>query len=156
MALVECAGRSRRASEISPFRVAAVTVGLAGAGALLGGLSGALALAVAMSLRMDWRWIAGPVALLFAGIVGAVIGGVCAPVASWVLLREVPLGRAMLRTTLAAAAAGAVSGALFPERIDVPVWGALLGLVVEAARLYLTAPHRRQRPSAAPGSSTRW
>ena len=108
---------AERTTAISPIRVVAVTLGLVGAGALLGGLSGALALAAAMSLRHDWMWVADFGFPVVAGCFGAVVGGVIAPVTSWVFLRNVPLGRAMLRTTMAAALGGAVTGALLLESI---------------------------------------
>ena len=94
--------------------------------------------------------------LAFAGGFGAILGCVFAPLTSWVFLRKVPLGRAMLRTTIAAALGGAVTGALFLQNIALPVCGALLGFLVEAARLYVNAPQwRAARGSSGSGKTER-
>jgi len=121
---------------ISPVRVVLVTAGLAGAG----GVAGAV---VAMATFTLLAWATnGPVfdlvAYLVTGIVGAACGVVLGPAVAWLLLRSVPLGKAILQTSIGAAIGG-VLGWVFPT------WGLLgmlgfagLGAVLAAVRLRLS------------------
>jgi hypothetical protein len=85
----------------------------------------------------------GPVAvfrewLVYAvgGGVGAACGLICGPIAAWTLLRNVPLGRAILEPSIGAAIGGAL-GLFFarPGGIFAPIGGALAGLLLAAIRL---------------------
>lgn len=79
-------------------RILAVTAGLLALGATAGALAGALAamLAGATSFRtLSWY----DLDLLFLGAaIGAPLGAILLPVAGWLLMRHVPLGRALLGT----------------------------------------------------------
>jgi hypothetical protein len=98
-------------------RIAAVTIGLSVAGALFGAVAGAAALAIAFLLSPGVPGF-GPVRiLLLPAIIGAVLGAVCAPTAGWVLLRHVPLGRALGGLTVGTIVGGVV-GWFLPSSFD--------------------------------------
>jgi hypothetical protein len=126
-------------------RIAAVTLGLAAAGSLIGGLLGAIVLSV-------WATVWARTDVLsaaFVGLwVGVVLGLVLGPIAAWVLLRRVPIGRALLQTA-AGTAIGAFVGLALGERglgaLDNGLLGALLGFVAAAIHLRLTT---RAKPAA--------
>lgn len=106
-------------------RIAAVTAGLAAAGAGAGAVVGVLITAMwllsaggglALLLNLD--------AVLFIGAYGAAIGAVLGPLAAWLLMRHVPLWKAVGGTALGTLAGGAL-GLLFAG----PVGGLLFGLL---------------------------
>ncbi|MET0398629.1 MAG: hypothetical protein ABW277_17705 [Longimicrobiaceae bacterium] len=90
-------------------RIAAVTAGLVAAGALVGALVGVLAFTVWMlplaDLPRPYRELAA--ALPFVGMYGAAMGAVLGPVAAWLLMRRVPLWKAIGGTAL-----GTLAGSL--------------------------------------------
>jgi hypothetical protein len=145
----------------SPARVVGVTAGLAGAGAVFGGVAGAAALAVGLLVQYGPGGM-GPADLYgFVGLVGAAIGAVCAPLAGWLLLRRVPLGRAFARLTMGTFA-GAVVGWFAFTRIDLvygPVISAAVGFlstavvlrVAEARKQGLSPETERVTAALAPG-----
>src|SRR5256885_14482120 len=96
----------QRADMKRPARIAAVTTGLMGAGAVCGAVTGIWSLGLVMS-------ISGPLAidvlLVFGGMVGAVLGAIAAPILGWSLLRRVPFGR-MLAVCSAGGPDGAAAG----------------------------------------------
>jgi len=68
--------------------------------------------------------------------VGAACGCFCGPIAAWTLLRKVPLGRAILEPSIAAAIGGALGLTLLDTRgIWAPIGGAVAGLLLAAIRL---------------------
>ncbi|HZF68524.1 MAG TPA: hypothetical protein VEZ47_10835 [Gemmatirosa sp.] len=93
-------------------RVACITLGLVAAGGVLGALAAALAAVLGFGVfaALIGRQLLDPAAALFVGGVaariGAALGIVVGPLAAWLLLREVPLGRALLGTTLGALIGG--------------------------------------------------
>lgn len=123
----------------SPLRVVAVTLGLSGAGALFGGLAGSVVVSVGLALGgrpplLDLGF------LLVAGVVGGILGAVCAPLTGWMLLRRVPLGRAFGNLTLGTVVGGLV-GWFLPHAFDAMVVqtmvAAALGFLVTAIILRL-------------------
>ena len=92
----------------TPGRVIAVTLGLLAAGMGCGAVAGATALAVIAALARDSRPFDDPILFAVAGTLGAMVGAVCMPVSWWLLLRRVPLGRALGGLTLGATAGGIV------------------------------------------------
>ena len=88
-------------------RVLAVTSGLVAAGAGAGALAGAAVAGVIAAIVEHPGAALEPGLLGFGATFGAVLGAVLLPLAGWLLMRRVPLGRALLGT-----AAGAVSGGL--------------------------------------------
>jgi hypothetical protein len=122
---------------ISPARVVGVTAGLAVASAVAGSVVADVVLGAALVVSQ------GPVAALrdpfvymVGGAVGAACGLVCGPIAAWTMLRKVPIGRAILEPSIAAAIGGAL-GLFFarPGGIFAPIGGAIAGLLLAAIRL---------------------
>ncbi len=128
--------------KISPLRVLTVTLGLVGAGAVVGAVCGALALAVVLTLTGKPQVLLDPELYAVGGVFGAVTGAVFAPAMSWLLLRRVPLGRAIAHTAAGAVLGGAI-GFFLPVlnlglgAIPGFLWGGLLGATGAAIRLRL-------------------
>ena len=144
-------------SRISPLRALVVTLGLAGAGALVGAVCGVVALAIVLGLAGERRLL-DPDLLTIGGAFGAVTGAIFAPVMSWLLLRHVPLGRAILHTAIGAIVGGAIGFFLPVWRLGfgiVPgfLWGGLLGGTGAAIRLRL-ASSRHTATRLGPGDSS--
>jgi len=122
---------------ISPARVVGVTAGLAVASAVAGGVVADAVLAGALLVSQGPLAVfRDPLVYMVGGAVGAVCGLVCGPIAAWTLLRKVPLGRAILEPSVAAAIGGAL-GLFFaqPGGIFAPIGGAIAGLLLAAIRL---------------------
>jgi hypothetical protein len=130
-------------SKISPFanvslgRVAAVTGSLA----LLGAVASAVVVVVlqlGIGLAVN-RSLLTLGALAGGATVGALAGAAFGPVVSWTLLRAVPIGRAVIETSVGAAV-GVVAAIAIPVSGIVPVFGiALAGAVAAAVRLRFAA-----------------
>ncbi len=131
-----------------PLRLATVTLGLCGAGALFGGLAGSLGLAIALLLQPATSGFGSFDFCGFAGTVGACLGVVCAPVTTWIMLRHVPLGRVFAVLT-AGTIAGGVFGWFAFAHIDLvfgPTLSALLAFIVTAVALSFSKPQSTQAP----------
>jgi hypothetical protein len=114
-------------------RIALVTIGLSVTGAIVGAVAGAAAflLGVLASGRLsDWG-LSGAAAML-----GAFYGSIGAPLFGWLVLRHVPLGRAIGWTALGTVVGGA-TGWVFPLVLN-PVIGAFGGFIGASllARIY--------------------
>ncbi|MGQ0649037.1 MAG: hypothetical protein ACT4P7_15890 [Gemmatimonadaceae bacterium] len=120
-------------------RVVAVTGGLIATGLVAGGIAAACGLAITAMLRGNWRFALDAEVWLFSGAIGAAIGGVVAPLTSWLFLRHVPLGALVIQTTLATAVAGGLGLALHIN----PLIAAPLGYVAAATRLAIVNRSRR-------------
>lgn len=88
--------------------------------------------------------------LAFAAAFGAVCGAVAAPAGGWLLLRRVPLGRAMGWTVI-----GTVFGAVLLwvlplgyNRIERGILGALAGFLAAALALRWTTRHAPRTPQS--------
>ncbi len=122
---------------ISPKRVLAVTAGLLGVGALCGTALGAIIVG-AFLLRY------GPTdsppeiwpALGFGAGVGAVFGAVLTPLLAWIFLRRVPLGRAIVETSI-----GILAGVALAMIFAPTYWlgAALLGFLTAGVRLFVVS-----------------
>ena len=122
-------------------RIIAVTIGLSVTGAIFGALAGAIALLVVLALNGTLRHLALPALQMFAipAIIGAFLGALGAPAIAWLLLRYVPLGKAVAWSTVGTVAGGIIGWALavvFPNgspgidaTVDNTVLGAILGAV---------------------------
>jgi hypothetical protein len=126
-------------------RILAVTAGLAATGALIGAILSPILLFGGLLV------LGGPDALPpvgeivpFAAAVGGVIGGILAPTAAWLLMRHVPLWRAIGETALGTSLGAAVGFFMFPG----PFVFAVLGFLAAALRLRLLAPRRREEVHA--------
>src|SRR6185369_2060013 len=129
-------------------RVLAITGGLivvgAAAGALAGGVAAALIALGEGSLRaiFDFEWLT--IGMGF----GAQLGAVLLPVAGWLLMRRVPLGRALLGTILGAAVGGTL-GYFLP--LGDQLWRTIYGGVIGFALAVLVL--RRRAALAAVGDN---
>jgi hypothetical protein len=128
-------------------RILAVTAGLVLAGAAVGGVLGALVLGgflVIVDHEHVLTQLLGVVAI--GAAYGAVIGIVLAPIASWTLLRRVPLGRAIAETAVGTLL-GAVVG--FPIYMVGPVLGGVIGFGLAAIHLRVVVAPRLARARSA-------
>ena len=132
------------APRIATGRVLGITAGLSVAGAVAGSVVG-----VGMTLITGGFHGAASVAhvLLAPAAVGAACGAVFFPVGAWMLMRRVPLGRALL-WTLAPSALGAAAGLGFiGMTAPIGIGGAAIGFVAAA----LGARRSVRDVSVAPG-----
>src|ERR1051326_1958614 len=112
-------------------RVVAVTAGLALTGAVAGAFCAAVAVTVIVLIEAKVTFISSAEFLQLLGIVaavGAATGVVAAPALAWGLLRRIPLGRAILVTsvgTIIGLILGEMLFPLNPYRKVIP--GAILG-----------------------------
>jgi hypothetical protein len=115
-----------------------VTALLAGTGAVIGFVLGTALLAfLQIWAPGGFNWAVDiPFGMMFGGTFGAIVGGIGAPILSWLFLRSVPLGVAIVATTIATIA-GAGAGMLASDR---PVLGGCAGFVIGA--LLLRMIHR--------------
>jgi hypothetical protein len=109
---------------VSTRRVAAVTAGLVGAGAVFGAMAGALALGIAEGITAPGDGLDG---IVFAGLVGGFLGGIGAPLAGWLFLRRVPLGQLFMGSVMGTVLGGVV-GWVLPFGSD-EVGNGLLGAI---------------------------
>jgi len=110
-------------SALRVFRLLAITLGLAGVGALFGGVAGGVGLAIVLLFEPQ-LWRSAFEFCAFAASVGAVLGMIGAPVVTWVMLRRVPLGRMFTLLTLGTTGAAVLGWFVFSP-IDV-IWGPTL------------------------------
>ena len=130
----------------SAGRVVAVTAGLSIAGAAFGGIAGATALGIVL-VASGGATLKDFLVLAIPGVIGAALGAVLTPLAGWLLLRRVPLGRAFAWLT-AGTVAGGILGTL-PTLMSVsflvPIFTAAAGFTCTA--LALRALHSRLLPT---------
>jgi hypothetical protein len=114
-------------------RILTVTLGLTLTGAIVGAVLGGFTL-LGWAAATSVHGVPFPAALLFGfgALYGAAIGAVMAPIASWTLLRRVPLGRAIGGAAIGTAIGALVGGA---SAMMGPMLGGVAGFV--AAVIYL-------------------
>lgn len=128
-----------------PARVALVIAGLAVTGAVLGGIAGALALGIAIASSWAPVGVSELVILVMPAFIGGFIGFFAAPLAGWLLLRHVPLGRAFGGLVLGTVA-GALAGWFLPGNDDLmtqPTVTAGAGFLIAALVMRLTWREQR-------------
>ncbi len=130
-------------------RILAVTGGLMIAGIVAGAVAGGFALALSLILLGDWRAAVDLDIWRITGGVGAVIGGVAAPLTAWLFMRHVPIGRMIVQTTLATIVFGGVGFALHLN----PLIAAPVGFLVAAGRLAVVTPRQRRLSSGSVDAS---
>lgn len=134
-------------------RFAKITAGLAAAGVAAGSVVG---FGFAMCLTvLSYVTGAGPesfLLLLFAiaalTVAGSVAGAILGPPAAWLLMRHVPLGKAVGGTTLgalAATVAGAALGLLTGSGDNGLLFYPLLGFGASTAYLSVSTPREKRR-----------
>jgi len=120
-----------------------ITLVIALVGAVIGAVMGGLLFAVWRSLHWLTIWDGGGTARVIAvgAGSGAALGAVLAPLTSWVFLRRVPLGAALLQTavgtTVGAAIGLGLDGFGLTPRFPIPasLVGAIVGFLAAATRL---------------------
>lgn len=136
-----------RLTRYSPSRVIGVTLGLSLTGAVLGGVAGAVALGIGLLFKAGLETFSHLSVLLIPGAIGAVLGSVCAPLAGWLLLRRVPLGRAFAGLVVGTVLGG-LAGWFSPLTFNVllqPIASAAAGFV--AAAFVMRRRYRGDHPS---------
>ncbi|MDQ2766617.1 MAG: hypothetical protein M3Y30_05630, partial [Gemmatimonadota bacterium] len=120
----------------SPTRVVKVTAGLSVFGAVVGAAAGAVSMLVA-TLLTGVLTFDDLIVLSIPAAIGAVLGAVLTPIAGWMLLRRVPLGRAFAGLA-AGTIVGGVLGWLLAKHTD-PVYAsvgsAVAGFLVAAVAM---------------------
>jgi hypothetical protein len=98
---------------ISPSRVLAVTGGLLLAGGVVGGLVGGGLLGIFASIGKVAGETGPPLRLFgIAAGVGAIIGALTGPPLAWLLLRRVPIGKALMHTAVGSVIGGLLGGVI--------------------------------------------
>lgn len=125
-------------------RVVAVTAGLVVAGAVVGAVAGAAMFTLTMLLsgELSKLWVARDL-LMFAAWFGARAGAVLGPVAAWLLMRHVPLGRAIGGTALGTLAGGALGLLMVGPVESIPA--GVLGFCAAAVYLRVRTPGQARR-----------
>jgi hypothetical protein len=121
-------------------QIITLTLGLSAIGAIVGAAAGALALLIALVLDGTRMGISDLFVLAIPAILGAFLGTVLTPIAAWMLLRRVPLGRAFLGLA-AGTIVGGVLGWFFLrawDNIEGAVVAAVVGFVIAAVALRRT------------------
>ena len=118
---------------MSRFLRIALTVGLGVTGAVLGALCGVVLMTVADVIIFGMRGLRLDIAEAVAAQVGALLGAVLAPTSAWLLMRHVPLWRAILDPTIGTCV-GALAGILMGRddgvRFVLGLSGAIVGFIV--------------------------
>jgi hypothetical protein len=110
-----------------PARVALVTTGLVGVGALFGAVAGTIAVAISLTIDGLQSLIA---AAYLGALFGAPLGGIAAPILGWSLLRRVPLGKMFVGCAAGTIIGGVIGFMLSTSLGDIMIGGlggALLG-----------------------------
>jgi hypothetical protein len=127
---------------VSVPRIVGVTLGLVGAGALLGAVAGGVAVAVSVLITENDTSGGG---FLIGAFFGAPLGAVTAPVLAWLMLRSVPLGR-MFVVAAAGTSVGGITGWVTTTSGTTEVvnglLGAFIGCVVASILLRYRTAHR--------------
>ena len=120
-------------------RIAGVTVGLMGAGAVCGALAGAAALIISLWLEHDPGSF--DLGLLVGPIFGGPIGAITAPILAWLLLRRVAFGELFVRLSAGTTIGGVVGWMTVTGRPQIVsgLAGAFVGCVVAAIRMHYRA-----------------
>ena len=125
---------------ITRYSPGRITIGLSIAGAVCGAGAGVVALWVASAFTPDFLLLGGFRELAVVPLViGAVLGAICAPLAGWLALRDVPLGPMFLGLSLGTALGG-VAGWFAPgfaNPVLQPVVTAAVGFLAAAFALRL-------------------
>ena len=117
-------------------RVLAVSIGLAAGGAIAGALAGVAVAALVASLMQTSRAALDLGLLAIGAAFGAPLGAVLFPLAGWLLMRRVPLGRALLGTSVGTIAGGVI-GWFVPAGSDIIGRTLIAGLIGFAIAVFV-------------------
>ena len=131
-------------------RILTVTAALAGVGAVTGAFAGSAVAFLAVLIRVGLRQALDLDLVEFGASVGAPLGAVLFPLAGWLLMRRVPIGRALVGTMIGTIVGGLV-GWFAPlhgpgDIIDRTLLCGLIGFAVAVLEL------RRRATAAAPAA----
>ena len=137
---------------MSARKILSVTAILAAFGAICGAVSGALVGFVLGVVRLGRPVELGAMMMLTGAGGGALLGAVLAPITGWVLLRHVPLGRAMGYATLGTTAGATIGLFNAPNGW---IYGGLIGFALTAIwlRLFTKSTPRVADATPAPEDS---
>ncbi|HEU5183473.1 MAG TPA: hypothetical protein VFU01_02820 [Gemmatimonadaceae bacterium] len=135
-------------------RIVAVTAALSVVGAVFGAIAGVVALFLSLLVTGSGD-LGGATStvVLYAALIGGALGALGAPAAAWLLLRHVPIGRAIFWSGLGATVGG-VGGLLATvwlqagDEIRNAVLGAIAGFLAAALVLRLRAPRQARSGSS--------
>jgi hypothetical protein len=113
-------------------RIVTVTVGLAASGALFGAMAGVLALVLGLTVTGGLELLTSAWVLQIPAYFGAVIGALGLPAVAWLLLRNVPLGRAIAGSVVGTVIGGAAALPFMGDQVFLPIGAAFLGFVAAA------------------------
>jgi ABC-type enterochelin transport system permease subunit len=122
-------------------RIAAVTMGLVGAGFFFGAIAGGTSFALVGILSSEEMSIE---AFEIGAMFGAPLGAITAPMLSWLLLRHVSLGKMFLVCSVGTAIGGIVgwfATAAGGDMMVNPLVGAFVGCVIAAIALRYRVQH---------------
>lgn len=136
---VAAPGARRTPSLRGLLRISAIGLvvgGLLGAGLLAGLLSGGFRRLALVDIQLG---------IVFGGAVGGIVGAVLAPLLGWVVLRPVPLGRALVWCATGTVAGAVVGTALSPTDPFAPTYGGVVGITIGAVVARLITGRRQSR-----------
>ena len=121
-------------------RVLSITVGMVGLGAVAGALAGAVVATLVVVVTGIGDLSDGVVGAFF----GAPLGAVLLPIAGWLSMRRVPIGRALLVTMLGTIAGGLLGWfAPMPvDQIDRSLYCGIIGFAIAVYRLRRASARR--------------
>jgi hypothetical protein len=133
-------------------RILVIVGGLAFTGAVIGAVLAPMLL-VALRAVVGGNDVATGPLLRVAGV-GAALGAMLLPATAWWLMRSVPLGVALLGTTVGTLVGGAAGVLLASLNPYVPIVGALAGYLASALLLRRRAQRRRELAAHAVASAS--
>ena len=124
-------------------RVLAVTAGLVGLGAVAGALAGGV---VGMLVGLIESPVDAAATTLFGAVLGAELGAPLLPIAGWLLMRRVPIGRALVVTMLGTIAGGLLGwfAPVHGDQITRTLWSSVVGFATAVFLLRRAATRRNQ------------
>ena len=125
-------------------RILTVTAGLVVTGAAVGAVTGAVILLGWLAMMSRSGFFPVREILQVGALFGAGVGAILAPIASWTLLRRVPLGRAVMGAAFGTALGAIAGGAL---SFVGPAIGAIAGFAAGAIYLRVVVAPRIARNS---------
>jgi hypothetical protein len=134
-------------------RILAVTAGLMAGGAIFGAIAAVATLMIGF-VAMGRGGEIDHIAVEIVAMVGAVLGAVLFPAAAWLLMRNVPIGMALLGTVAGTTAGGAAGWLVATNDVDQILYaliGGVIGFAAASVLLRIRAGRRAERPRVSVG-----